>query len=310
MDETDVRVLVVAALGKVIEPQLGDAFTASRVRVAVNPRELRSALAEGVRYDVVLADLTWNDTELEYCFDGLDVLEIVLRSVRAAPVLLAAQGHGIERDHLDEAADRSGVAGTVRKADGVPSLVAACRRVAAGGTLPTVPSAIRPTLHEYFSASQRGETAARMAGAIAARRASNYDTLAAAAHCSRNTAIKLVDKYLGPLIVQRGEQPRDLPLTVQAVYRWCGEHSRYLVSWCRRHGHGDVVGAGLTCTPSTSYAGSAAESGPRTDGVFRAKTDSGRGRQQPDDPPEGYGVPPWEEPVASRRSRSGPETLP
>ena len=80
-----------------------------------------------------------------------------------------------------------------------------------------------------------------MAGAIAAGRAANHDTLATAAKCSRNTAVKVAEKYLGPLIRERGEHADDLPLTTQSVYRWCGEHSRYLISWCRRNGHADVL---------------------------------------------------------------------
>jgi hypothetical protein len=81
-----------------------------------------------------------------------------------------------------------------------------------------------------------------MAGAIAAGRAANHDTLATAAKCSRNTAVKVAEKYLGPLIRERAEHADDLPLTTQTVYRWCGEHSRYLISWCRRNGHADVLG--------------------------------------------------------------------
>ena len=80
-----------------------------------------------------------------------------------------------------------------------------------------------------------------MAGAIAAGRAANHDTLATAAKCSRNTAVKVAEKYLGPLIRERGEHADHLPLTTQTVYRWCGEHARYLISWCRRNGHGDVL---------------------------------------------------------------------
>ena len=53
--------------------------------------------------------------------------------------------------------------------------------------------------------------------------------------------MKVAEKYLGPLIRERGEHAEGLPLTTQTVYRWCGEHARYLISWCRRNGHGDVL---------------------------------------------------------------------
>jgi len=242
MDSQAVRILVAATLGKIIEPGLNDAFAPGTVTVAVNARQIRAAVTENLRFDVVLTDLTWNDVDLEYTLDGLDVLDLVHDLGRPAPVVFAAQGHGIERDHLDEALDRSGVAGVIRKAAGVDDLIRALQQVAAGRALPRPPTPARMTIHRYFGAGQKGETAARMAGAIAAGRASNYDTLAAATRCSRNTAIKLVDKYVGPLIRERNEHPDGTPLTAQVVYRWCGEHSRYLVSWCRRYGHA----AGIT----------------------------------------------------------------
>jgi hypothetical protein len=28
---------------------------------------------------------------------------------------------------------------------------------------------------------------------------------------------------------------------ILVVYRWCGEHARYILSWCRRHGYGDIA---------------------------------------------------------------------
>ncbi len=243
MDGSGVRVLIASQLGGIVAPAFRTAFGQGPVTVAVNEAEVHAAIAGNLRYDVVLTDLTWQHVELEYAFDGLDVLDIVGRLGRPAPVVFALQGHNAERDHLDEAVTRAGVAGTVPKAAGIDALVAAIQVVAGGGTLPTAPPSVQPTIHRWFSTGRRGETAARMAGAIAAGRASNHDTLAAAAKCSRNTAVKIADKYLGPLIRERREHRDDVPLTTQSVYRWCGGHSRYLVSWCRRHGHADVLGA-------------------------------------------------------------------
>lgn len=242
MDGSGLRVLIASTLGGIVAPRFRDEFTPGTVTVAADEQQVRAAITEHLRFDVVLTDLLWNDVDLEYRFDGLDVLDLVEKIGRHAPVLLAAQGHGVERDHLDEAAVRAGVAGVVRKAAGVEGLIPVLRQVAAGRTLgPVAPASTSPTIHGYFGAGRRGETAGRMAGAIASGRAANYDTLAATAGCSRNTAIKIADKYLGPLIRERAEHPDDVPLTTQVVYRWCGEHSRYLVSWCRRHGHGDVL---------------------------------------------------------------------
>ncbi|MGQ0576230.1 MAG: hypothetical protein ACT4RN_18795 [Pseudonocardia sp.] len=236
------RILVASKLGTVIEDHLRRLAAPDAVTIAGDEPQVRAAITGNLRFDVVLTDVTWNDAEVELAFDGLDVLDLLHRLGRAAPVLFAAQGHGLERDHLDEAAGRDGVAGIVRKAAGLEDIVGVLRAVAAGQAPGAgVPTSSAP-LHHYFADGRRGETTARMAGAIAARRASNHETLAAAARCSRHTAEKIVDKYLGPLILERKEHPADVPLTVQSVYRWCGEHATYLVSWCRRNGHRDVLG--------------------------------------------------------------------
>src|SRR6266702_1635710 len=82
--------------------------------------------------------------------------------------------------------------------------------------------------------------AARLAGAIASGRAVNHETLASTAHVGYDTAAKLVD-YLGPLIKARREHSQDLKMTPEVVYRWCGEHAPYILSWCRRNGYGDIA---------------------------------------------------------------------
>ncbi len=251
MDGSGLRVLIASTLGGIVAPRFREEFTPGTVTVAAGEQQVRAAITEHLRFDVVLTDLMWNDPDLEYTFDGLDVLDLVEGLGRPAPVLLAAQGHSVENDHLDEAAVRPGVAGVVRKATGVEGLVPVLRQVAAGRPVtPAFAPSSRTSIHAYFGAGRRGETAGRMAGAIASGRAVNYDTLAAAAGCSRNTAIKIAEKYLGPLIRERAEHAEHLPMTTQAVYRWCGEHSRYLVSWCRRHGHADVLDSGSDHTRS------------------------------------------------------------
>ena len=53
-----------------------------------------------------------------------------------------------------------------------------CARWRRAASLPTEPPAVQPTIHQWFAGGRRGETAARMAGAIAAGRAANHDTLA------------------------------------------------------------------------------------------------------------------------------------
>ncbi len=239
------RILVAAALGKIIEPLLRQSLSDATVRVAEDQAAVERAVSDRLRFDVVIADLTWNDYAIEYSFDGLDVLNLVRSARRPTPVIFAAQGHGLERDHLDEAVEQPEVAGIYRKAMGPGPLIEAIDIAVKGGSLTTPrfppggsPPDI-PRIHAYFGKG-KGITAARLAGAIASGRAVNHETLASAAHVGYDTAAKLVD-YLGPLISERCEHSRELKMTPEVVYRWCGEHARYILSWCRRHGYGDIA---------------------------------------------------------------------
>jgi CheY-like chemotaxis protein len=239
------RILVAAALAKIIQPLLQQALTDATVRIAEDRAAVLGTVRDRLRFDVVVTDLTWNDYAIEYDFDGLDVLNILRSAHRQTSVIFAAQGHGIERDHLDEAAEQPEVVGIYRKAAGPQLLIEAVGIAVRGGQLagPQFPRSDSPPdiprIHAYFGKG-KGVTAARLAGAIASGRAVNHETLASSAHVGYDTAAKLVD-YLGPLIRDRGEHDPELKMTPEAVYRWCGEHARYIVSWCRRNGHEDVA---------------------------------------------------------------------
>jgi len=238
------RLLVAAALGKIIEPLLRQSMTDATVQIAEDQAAVEGALRGRLRFDVVVIDLTWMDYSVEYAFDGLDVLDMLRRTGRQTPVIFAAQGHGAERDHLDEAIEQPEVVGVYRKATGPQPLIDGVEIAAGGGNLtgPEFASGSPPDIpriHAYFGKG-RGSTAARLAGAIASGRAVNHETLADAAHVGYDTAAKLVD-YLGPLIKDRGEHSPDLKMTPEVVYRWCGEHARYILSWCRRNGHADIA---------------------------------------------------------------------
>ncbi|WP_433684032.1 response regulator [Nocardia sp. CA-119907] len=236
------RILVASPLGRVIEPVLKQAFAGSTVAVALDRHAVRREVVHQVRFDVVITDLIWNDPALEYSFDGLDVLDMLGSAQRHAAVLMAAQGHSMERDHLDEALLRaSELAGFYSKSTGVPALLEAIPP-AATGRRPQLepPPATPPPLYQLFQ-GQRGETAARLAGAIAAGRATDAGSLARAARVGLNTANKVASVYIGPIVLERGEHDAELPLTANAIYRWCGVHAHYLLSWCRRNGHGDVL---------------------------------------------------------------------
>ena len=239
------RLLIAAALAKIIEPYLRQSLSDATVRIAEDKAAVERAISDRLRFDVVVADLTWNDYAIEYEFDGLDVLNILRSKRRQTPVIFAAQGHGIERDHLDEAVEQPEVVGIYRKAMGPQLLIEAVDIAVRGGNLTgrqfprgDSPSDI-PRVHTYFSKG-KGVTAARLAGAIASGRAVNHETLASSAHVGYDTAAKLVD-YLGPLIRDRREHNRELKITPEVIYRWCGEHARYILSWCRRNGHNDIA---------------------------------------------------------------------
>ncbi len=238
------RVLIAAALGKIIEPVLRQNLGDGTVSLAEDRAAVEKAVGGRLRFDVVVTDLTWNDYAIEYEFDGLDVLDALRQAGRPTPVIFAAQGHGVERDHLDEAVEQPEVVGVYRKATGPMPLVQGIDIAVRGGRLADSqfppggsPPGI-PRIHAYFGKG-KGTTAARLAGAIASGRAVNHETLASTAHVGYDTAAKLVD-YLGPLIRDRHEHSPGLKMTPEVVYRWCGEHSRYILSWCRRNGQADI----------------------------------------------------------------------
>ncbi|MEV0906115.1 hypothetical protein [Streptomyces hokutonensis] len=238
--EDGVRVLVASALGRILGPVLTEALPHATVVVAVDPAAVHHAVVGRVRFDAVVADLIWLDPAYEYDFDGLDVLKLLRETNRSAPMIMALHGHGIERDHLEEAITQPEVVGVVQKAAGFGPPVEAIQIAAAGRTLPkgNFPIGQRlvcPSLDSYFNHGRRGHTAARLAGAIAAGQATDYQSLATATYMPLNTVNKLVS-YLGPLIAARREHTVELPMNSQVVYRWCGEHSRYIISWSRRHG--------------------------------------------------------------------------
>jgi len=131
-------------------------------------------------------------------------------------VIFAAQGHGLERDHLDEAVEQPEVAGIYRKAMGPGPLIEAIDIAVKGGSLttpgfpwrqpagcPADSCLLREGERDHRSAAGRGDRSGR---------AVNHETLASAAHVGYDTAAKLVD-YLGPLISERCEHSRELKMT-------------------------------------------------------------------------------------------------
>lgn len=124
--EGDPRILVASPLGRVVVPQLEGAFPDSMVGVAVDRDSVHREVAQRVRFDVVVADLIWNNPDLEFNFDGLDVVDVLEAADRPAPVIIAAQGHSMERDLLEEARLRPEVFSVFHQSagtDDLPSLI-------------------------------------------------------------------------------------------------------------------------------------------------------------------------------------------
>lgn len=239
------RILIATPLGAVIEPQLDDFFPSCAVTIAADEDRIRAAIDCNVRFDVVLTDLLWNNVAVEHDFDGLDVLEMLNKLDRAAPVVFALQGHSGERDHLDEALAREHVAGWMTKSSGLGRIAAQVLKIAKrGGKLNSeVLRRPSPTIYEYFTLRRNGRSAARFAGAIASGQACNSETLAEVVGVPVSTAKKMTERHLGPIIRERKEYPDHLPITSEVAYRWCGAHANYIISYCRRKDFRDVMTA-------------------------------------------------------------------
>src|SRR5215472_6820849 len=128
------RLLVAAALGKIIEPLLRQALPDASVRIAEDRAAVERAFGDRLRFDVVVVDLTWMDYAVEYSFDGLDVLDMLRQTRRHTPVIFAAQGHGTERDHRDEAVEQPEVVGVYRKSSGPQPLIEGVEIAPGGGS--------------------------------------------------------------------------------------------------------------------------------------------------------------------------------
>ena len=107
----------------------------AKIQIAEDKAAVQHAVNDRLRFDVVVADLTWNDYAVEYSFDGLDVLNALRHAGRQTPVIFAAQGHGLERDHLDKAIEQPEVVGIYRKAMGPQPLIEAIDITVSGGSL-------------------------------------------------------------------------------------------------------------------------------------------------------------------------------
>lgn len=237
------RILLAATRGKLFEPLLKAELKDASVRVGDSRDAIRRAMSYGPRFDLSVIDLTWEDSPVGLHFDGLDALRLIRQRDPDVPVIFAVRGSAGERDYVDEAAVKPHVAGFYPKDFGPGRLARSIAAVVRGGALtdPDFPWCGNPPgtmrMDEYFAGTARGRKAAQMARAIASGQAVDASTLMTVAGVSRAIASRPQD-YLAPLIRGRGEHPANLQVTSGVLYRWCGEHARYIQSWCRRNGLG------------------------------------------------------------------------
>lgn len=233
------RILLATVLGKFVDRQVRAAFPADAVYVADSPQAIQHAAATRQRFDVVVTDIVWRRDGIATGFDGLDVLAALRRADSQVRIILVAYGADGERDYIDEALGEPQVAGIFPMVLGPSALVRAVTIAASGGRLaePDFPSCASPPgvprIHEYLH-GRRSMTAAKVVWAIASGRAASYHTLVQATGIPKNTVQKVMGQ-LGPLIVARGELAAGLSMTSEVLYRWCGEHAGYILSWCRRN---------------------------------------------------------------------------
>ena len=76
------RILIAAALGRIIEPILRQSLTDATIRIAEDKAAVQRAINDRLRFDVIVTDLTWMDYAVEYSFDGLDVLNALRQAGR------------------------------------------------------------------------------------------------------------------------------------------------------------------------------------------------------------------------------------
>ena len=234
-DKEDIRVLMASALGAVVESFLATRY--KTVVVTTTEDELRQALPGSLTFDVAVVDLLWNSFDTEWTFDGLDVLDQLQASGRAAAALIAIHGYSAERDYLFEAIDHPLVRGVLVKANGLTSLADAIGSVAIGYTFHSkgLPSDLfdkRLTINRWFGARNQ---AAHVAGAIASGQASTWAEVAEVTPFAQQT-IHGAPPLFGEALCEFGDVDDPADVNQPMIFRWCGEHAQYIVSWCRRHG--------------------------------------------------------------------------
>jgi DNA-binding NarL/FixJ family response regulator len=233
------RVLVVSMLGGVIASPLTQ--VGADVAVARDSVDLARILSTRKRCDIAVVDLVWNSLKLEWSFDGLDVLATLTKQThKSSRTLIAVHGLVQEWDYLEEAVGHELFSGVFVKASGFRALTEAIKRVAEGDCYwdPNFPLGLEQRLQPLTSISaflSSSDVIAHVSGAIASGQARDWNQLAKLLSYSVHTVNKTTQRF-ADFLTSRGEVAEPSDVSQAVVFRWCGEHARYIISWCRRNG--------------------------------------------------------------------------
>jgi len=241
LPRTNARVLVASALAEIVEPILAQHFV--HVDVVRNEADLdqlvRAHQAGAEPFDVAVVDLLWSTFDSQWTFDGLDVLSELERSGLASKVVLALQGHDAERDHLDEAYGHRLVRGAMVKGNGLKVLIESIHGVHDGERVvhPDLPAGLDdPTRLTVDRWLREHDLVAEVAGAVASQQANDWQEVAEVTSFAYAT-VRGCGFVFGEALAEFGAVAPGEEVNQAVIFRWCGEHARYIVSWCRRNGY-------------------------------------------------------------------------
>jgi CheY-like chemotaxis protein len=234
-DQAEPCVLVASATSQFVRPHLQNGLGLPVLCVAT-AAELDTVLNKGPQIRLAFVDCFWNDSAAEWNFDGLDVIDRIKNTGCTVPVVMALRGSYAEFDLLDEATERGDFAATVRKSAGPAEALrigaAVMNRTPVRLFAPGTPISPSPSVHKFLSGR---DLVAHVAGSIASGGVHDFGDIAQATGFARRS-VEATTALFGNALCLRGELSDPQQCKQATVFRWCGEHAHYILSWTRRHG--------------------------------------------------------------------------